>query len=160
MTNFLDRIRSAPTGLAPIALLALLSIAPAPGLGAQASAVSVTNAWVREVPAGRKTTAVFLVLENSGPTERAVVSGSTVVADTLELHEMKREGGMMAMSPVQRIAVPAKGSVELRPGGLHLMLFGVRQPLAAGDTVPLRLVLDDGSRIEVRAEVRSMRPMP
>jgi copper(I)-binding protein len=55
--------------------------------------------------------------------------------------------------------VPARGEVSLRPGGLHLMLFGLAAPLAEGDTVQMTLTLDDGSTLDVRAAVRTMRGM-
>jgi copper(I)-binding protein len=141
--------------LAVTIALGMLPLA-APRLTAQSSPVTAKEAWVREAPTGRKVTAVFLRLENSGATERHLVRGATEAADTLELHEMKREGGMMRMSPVSRITVPAHGEVLLRPGGLHLMLFGLHRPLAAGDTIRVTLTLDDGTRLEVPAEVRSM----
>jgi copper(I)-binding protein len=98
-------------------------------------------------------------VENSGAAARKIVSGKASVGDTLELHEMKREGGMMQMSPVREIAVPANGKVELRPGGLHLMLFGLKKPLVPGDTVRVELTLDDGSRVTVAAPVRKMGQM-
>jgi copper(I)-binding protein len=141
-----------------LALALALGMIPivSPRLAAQGAPVSAKEAWVREAPEGRKVTAVFLRLENSGATERHLVRGATEAADTLELHEMKREGGMMRMSPVSRITVPAHGEVLLRPGGLHLMLFGLHRPLAAGDTIRVTLTLDDGTRLEVPAEVRSM----
>ena len=125
-------------------------------LGAQTGAVTVRDAWVREAPAGRAVTAAFLVVENSGSAVRQIVKGSTEIAETLELHEMKRDGATMSMSPVKSIEIPAGGKVELRPGGLHLMLFGVKKPLAAGDAVTLKLVLDDGTVLTVPAQVRGM----
>jgi copper(I)-binding protein len=142
------------------ALLAAVLFAAVTGAASSAAAQTATvtakDVWVREAPAGRPTTAVFLVLTNSGTTARHVVSGATAVADTLELHEMKRDGNMMQMSPVSRITIPAGGDVTLRPGGLHLMLFGLRKPLVAGDTIRVSLTLDDGTKLEVPAEVRRM----
>jgi copper(I)-binding protein len=123
---------------------------------AQTASVTAKDVWVREAPAGRPTTAIFLVLTNTGSTVRHLVHGATDVADTLELHEMKRDGNMMQMSPVSRITVPAGGDVTLRPGGLHLMLFGLRRPLVAGDTIRVSLTLDDGTKLDVPAEVRAM----
>jgi copper(I)-binding protein len=128
-------------------------------LGAQSNPVTARDAWVREAPAGRVVTGVFVTVENSGAAPRKIVSGKASVGDTLELHEMKREGGMMQMSPVREIAVPANGKVELRPGGLHLMLFGLKKPLVPGDTVRVELTLDDGSRVSVAAPVRKMGQM-
>lgn len=135
------------------ALALLVSATP---LVAQPPAVTASDVWVREAPAGRNVTAVFLELRNAGRVDRQLVRGSTPAADTLELHEMKRDGGMMRMAPVTQITVPASGSVSLRPGGLHLMLFGVKQPLAPSDTIPVTLTFDDGSTLAVRAAVRSM----
>lgn len=143
-----------PALLAAVPLTALAGAASS--AAAQTATVTAKDVWVREAPAGRPTTAVFLVLTNSGTTARHVVSGATAVADTLELHEMKRDGNMMQMSPVSRITVPAGGDVTLRPGGLHLMLFGLRKPLVAGDTIRVSLTLDDGTKLEVPAEVRAM----
>jgi len=126
---------------------------------AQSSTVRARDAWVREAPAGRAVTAAFLILENSGA-ERAVVRGSTDAAETLELHEMRRDGATMSMAPVKSISIPANGRVELKPGGLHLMLFGVKKPLLDGDSVSLRLQLDDGTTLTVPARVRRPQGMP
>lgn len=152
--NAIARSLSRCSGLAAL-LFAAAATAPRTAM-AQAATVTAKDVWVREAPAGRPTTAVFLVLTNNGPAARHVVSGATAAADTLELHEMKRDGNMMQMSPVSRITIPAGGDVTLRPGGLHLMLFGLRKPLVAGDTIRVSLTLDDGTKLEVPAEVRAM----
>ncbi|MCC7054332.1 MAG: copper chaperone PCu(A)C [Gemmatimonadaceae bacterium] len=146
-----------------LALVTTLSAVSAGALSAQATpaaAVTATGAWVREAPAGRKVTAIFLTAQNTSGTARSIVSGSTDVSDTLELHEMKRENGMMRMSPVSSIVVPANGKAELRPGGLHLMLFGLKRPLVAGDSVHVTLTLDSGARVSFVAPVRAMGSMP
>lgn len=127
--------------------------------GTATSTITVRDAWVREAGAGRPVTAAFMVLENKGDAVRALVRGAASVGDTLELHEMKRDEGMMRMSPVPRIEVPAHGETALRPGGLHLMIFGLKAPLAAGDSVRLTLTLDDGSTLRVMAPVRPMQGM-
>jgi len=140
-------------------MVTIISLTGAHELSAQAAGVTVREAWVREAGAGRPTTAAFLVLENKGDAPRALVRGAASVGDTLELHEMKRDSGMMRMSPVTRIVVPAHGETALRPGGLHLMIFGLKAPLAVGDSVRITLTLDDGSTLQVMAPVRSMRGM-
>ena len=154
LTTFISRLSRGLVGAAALALVSGTTLV------AQASTVTTKDAWVREAPAGRKVTAIFLTALNSGNAARSIVSGVSDVSDTLELHEMKREGEMMRMSPVPSIAVPANGQVELRPGGLHLMLFGLKKPLAAGDTVHVTLTLDNGSRVMLNAPVRAMRQMP
>ncbi|HQW66467.1 MAG TPA: copper chaperone PCu(A)C, partial [Gemmatimonadales bacterium] len=132
---------------------------PTMPVSAQSATVTVRDAWVREAGAGRPTTAAFMILENKGAVLRALLRGSASVGDTLELHEMKRDDGMMRMSPVQRIEIPAHGEVALRPGGLHLMIFGLKAPLTATDSVALTLTFDDGSVLTLKAPVRPMQGM-
>lgn len=143
------------------ALLGVLAafVLPAMPVSAQSATVTVRDAWVREAGAGRPTTAAFMILENKGAVLRALIRGSASVGDTLELHEMKRDDGMMRMSPVQRIEIPAHGEVALRPGGLHLMIFGLKAPLTATDSVALTLTFDDGSVLTLKAPVRPMQGM-
>jgi len=142
-----------------LAALTLSAVAGTP-ISAQSATVTASDAWVREAPAGRAVTGMFLVLKNTGSTERSILRGKADAGDTLELHEMKRENGMMRMSPVQAIVVPAGGEMALRPGGYHLMLFGLKKPLVPGDTVRATLTLDDGSQVRVVAPVRAMGRMP
>ena len=139
-----------------LALATLIASAVRAPLAAQTATVSASDAWVREVPAGRGTTGMFVVLKNGGTAERKIVRGKADVGDTLELHEMKNENGMMRMSPVQAISIPAGGETALRPGGYHLMLFGLKKPLTVGDTVRATLTFDDGSTVRVVAPVRAM----
>lgn len=120
-----------------------------------APALSVRDAWVRATPAGRQMTGAFMVIDNTSSTPRALVSVTADVASPVELHEMKQDGGMMRMSPVKQIDVPARGRVELKPGSFHLMLFGLKAPLTAGQTVNVTLVFDDGTKLPVKAEVRA-----
>ncbi|MBL0173035.1 MAG: copper chaperone PCu(A)C [Gemmatimonadaceae bacterium] len=128
-------------------------------LHAQTAPVTVRDAWVREPAASRKTTAAFLVIENAGTTKRAIVSASSDAAETVELHEMVRDGAMMKMSPVKTIDVPANGKTELKPGGLHIMMFGLKKQPVAGDTLRITLTLDDGTKTIVAAPVRKMEGM-
>jgi copper(I)-binding protein len=112
------------------------------GLLAQESTVVAQNAWARPPAPSRDMTGLFLVLENHSAQKRAVVGGSSDAADKVELHEMKNEGGMMRMSPVSQIDVPANGKTELKPGGLHVMLFGLKGKPVEGDTFVVTLKLD------------------
>ena len=150
----------ASTSLRGIAAFLGVTLLPAIALSAQTATVTVRDVWVREAAAGRPTTAAFLVLENKGDVVRALLRGTASVGDTLELHEMKRDNGMMRMSPVARIEIPAHGEVALRPGGLHLMIFGLKAPLTVADTVALTLTFDDGKTLSLKAPVRAMQGMP
>ncbi|NCC28249.1 MAG: copper chaperone PCu(A)C, partial [Gammaproteobacteria bacterium] len=76
------------------------------------------------------------------------------VSEVVELHTHVEEDGMMRMRRIEKIEIPAGETVTLKPGGLHVMLIGLKQPLEPGDTVDLALTFEDGSRIPVQAPVR------
>lgn len=122
---------------------------------AQAPAISARDVWVREARQSRSETAAFGVLTNTGTADRALVSAAADMAEKVELHETRMDGGMMRMMPVARIVIPAGGRVELKPGGLHLMLFGVSPDAKQGTTAAIRLTLDDGTTLSVPAPVRA-----
>jgi copper(I)-binding protein len=123
-----------------------------------AAQVAVTEPWVRGTVAGQKATGAFMQL--SSPVDTALVAVTSPAAKIAEVHEMKMEGGMMKMRAVDKVAIPAGKSVELKPGGYHVMLVDLVAPLKEGDTVPLKLTFEDkgGTKqtIDVRAEVRPL----
>lgn len=119
-----------------------------------ASALTIHDAWVRQPTGDRKDAGAFAIVENSSATTRAIVSASADIAEKVELHEMKMVGAMMRMSPVKRIDVPAHGKAELKPGGYHVMLFGLKKTPMVGDTFTLTLTFDDGSTASATASVR------
>jgi copper(I)-binding protein len=141
--------------LAVTCAAAALAISGTPTAHAQtASALTIRDAWLRQPTGDRKQAGAFAVVENSSATARAIVSASADIADKAELHEMKMAEGMMRMSPVKRIDVPAHGKAELKPGGYHVMLFGLKKMPMAGDTFTLTLTFDDGSTASATASVR------
>lgn len=124
-------------------------------LGAVAqSTVTVSGVWVRETVPGRNVTAAYAVVENPGSTDLQITGASADVAGRVEMHEMTRSGDMMKMAPVKTITVPAKGKVELKPGGLHIMLFDLKRPLKDGETVELSLTTDKGATVKAKAPVK------
>lgn len=135
------------------AAVTLVASAPSDAV-AQAPVLTAHDAWAREPMGGRNMTGVFVVVENAGATPRAIVSAATDAAEKVELHEMKNDGGMMRMSPVKQIDVPAKGKVELKPGSFHVMLFGIKGKPAAGDKMNLTLTFDDGTKVTTEAQFR------
>ena len=148
MTNHRTR------GLLTAALLALTPAAWA------ADAVTVTQPYARAVPPGQPNSAVFMTLSNASAAPRALIEARSTAAKTVELHTHRLENGMMKMVRIDRIAIPAKGTVELKPGGLHVMLIGLTAPLKAGDTVKVDLKFDDGAAETVTAPVREIQPPP
>ncbi len=109
--------------------------------------------WSRAAGAGR-TGAGYLTLRNSGAADR-LVSARAAIATTVELHTHIHDNGVMRMRPVEAIDVPANGTVTLEPGGLHLMLLELKQPLRQGETVPVTLVFERAGEVQVQLAVQS-----
>jgi len=110
----------------------------APGV----AAVDVKDAWVRPAVPGQSGTGAFMKL--SAPSGARLVGVQTPVAGVAEVHEMKMEGDMMKMRAVQGgLELPARQTVELKPGGYHLMLMDLKQAVTSGGTVPLTLQFED-----------------
>jgi copper(I)-binding protein len=137
---------------------AMLFMAPA---FAQTSAQSltVTDAYVRAPAPSAPSTGAFMVIRNGGTAERRVLKAHSNAARVVELHTHRNEGGVMKMRPVADIAVAAGGETILKPGGLHVMLIDLQQPLKEGDVVPITLSFDDGSTVKVDAPVKKLQMM-
>ena len=106
---------------------------------ARAQPVSVKDAWVRAPAPGQKVAAAYMELVSRAPL--ALTGVASPAAGSAELHATSMEGGVMRMRPVTRIELPAGGTVKLAPGGLHVMLVDLKQPLKPGDKVPLTLTV-------------------
>lgn len=137
------------------AFAALGACSPAPS--AQPGGLSVSNAWSMATPPGAAVGAGYLTISNQTGAAVRLIGGETPAAERVEIHTMSMDGGVMTMRPVDGgLEIPAGGAVELKPGGLHLMLIGLRAPLSEGGSVPLTLVFDNGARIEAPLAVRAM----
>lgn len=116
--------------------------------------IAVTEAWARPSPMVERAGAAYMVITNGGSTDDRLISATTEVAATVELHETKNEGGMMAMAPVDGIMIPANGQADLEPGGYHIMLIDLTRALKAGETITLVLTFEQAGELQVTAEVR------
>jgi copper(I)-binding protein len=120
--------------------------------------VAVTDVWIRGTVAGQRATGAFMQLVS--PVDVALVAVATPTAKTAEIHSSALEGGVMKMSAIDSLALPAGKTVELRPGGYHVMLLDLVQPLREGDNVPMTLTFTDASgrktTQEVNATVRAL----
>jgi copper(I)-binding protein len=95
-----------------------------------------------------------MLLRNPGRDDLRLVSAASDAAKSVELHETKMSGGMMQMSPVADIPVPAGKEVELKPGGLHVMMIGTTRELKVGDKINLTLTFDRGPALQVSVDVK------
>lgn len=117
-------------------LIALIAAGCAmPANEAQAQPVAVKDAWARAPAPGQKVAGAYKELVSR--THMALTAVASPAAAGVELHSTSMEAGVMRMRPVARIELPAGKPVKLAPGGLHIMLVDIKQPLKPGDKVPL-----------------------
>ena len=108
-----------------------------------AGSVEADRAWARATLPGQSNSAVFLRLRNTGDESAMVIAAKAAGVRAVEIHKHEKDGGMMRMREVPVLEIPASGQQLFAPGGYHLMLFDVAQPLRAGATIELTLWLDD-----------------
>ncbi|MBP6726595.1 MAG: copper chaperone PCu(A)C [Thauera sp.] len=137
-----------------IALAALLGLCTLPAL----AEVTVAEAWVRATVPAQKATGAFMHLKSDA--DARLVSAASPVAGVVEIHEMLMDKDVMKMNRIDGLDLPAGQSVELKPGGYHVMLMDLQAQVKEGDAVPLTLVVEnkDGSRqtLEVTAPARAL----
>jgi copper(I)-binding protein len=129
-----------------------LSLAIA-GAAAAAGPVEVSNAWARATAPSAKTGVAYLTIANKGAADDRLVSAETPAAAKAEPHMTTNDNGVMKMRPVPAIAVKAGQQLELKPGGFHLMLVGLKAPLKEGQSIPLTLNFEKAGKVEVMVKV-------
>jgi hypothetical protein len=136
-------------------ILGLAGGAPAADV-AQVGTVTIHEPWARASLGNAPNSAVYMTLETTGEAPDRLVASSTPVAGRAELHSHVMDGGVARMRPVDSVEVAPGAPTVLAPGGLHIMLIGLRQKLAPGDSVPLTLVFEQAGAITIEAPVRGM----
>jgi periplasmic copper chaperone A len=122
---------------------------------AGAKAISVIAPWSRATPGASKNGAVFLEIKSVADEADKLLSASGVVAENIEIHNHINDNGIMQMRRVDFIEIVEGGSTKLVPGGYHIMLLGLKQPLKAGETFKLKLTFEKAGAIEVDVAVRA-----
>lgn len=121
------------------------------GSVAYAQGVDASKLWVRSTVQGQKSSGAFMTL--TAKENMQLVGISTSVAGVAEVHEMKMEGDVMKMRAMPVLDLPAGKAVSLQPGGYHLMLMQLKQPLVKGSEVPLTLHFKDAKGVESQMQV-------
>lgn len=135
----------------------LLGLSHAALAQAAADQVTVKDPYVRAVPPGQPNSASFMTLHNGGKQQHALVGAESPVSKIVELHTHNMVDGMMRMRPVDKIDLPAGEMTGLEPGGLHVMLIGLKQQLVPDETISMTLVFEDGSKKKITMPVRKLR---
>lgn len=136
-----------------MAVAAILCASPA-----WADEVTVDSAWARATVPGQDTGAVFLNIISQR--DARIIAVASPVADSAEIHSMAHDNGMMKMREVPSLPLPAGQKVILGSGGYHLMLLGLKRPLATGESIPLTFTVQFSDKrketIRVAAIVKSL----
>ncbi len=123
-----------------------------------AADLAISSPWVRGTVPAQKATGAFMTLSSKAGVR--IVGASSPAAGVTELHSMVVENGVMKMRPIESLAVPAGGSVELKPGGYHVMLMQLKGPVTEGSTVPITLMVEGADKkieaVSVDAPVQSL----
>lgn len=118
-----------------------------------AQSVEIRDAWARATVKGQTATGAFMKI--TARDGARLIGASSPAAGVTEVHEMKMEGDIMKMRAVQGgLDLPAGKTVELKPGGYHMMMMDLKAPLAKDSTVPLTLVFKDAKGVESKMELK------
>src|SRR6266566_4652226 len=143
-------------------ILAALLLAGAFGSGATSAhdyalkSLKIDHPFARATPPGAKVAGVFVTVENTGSKTDRLLSASTPIAGIAGLHQMSVDAGVMRMRGVAALEVRPGEKLQLKPGGYHVMLSELKQPLKVGDKFPLTLKFQNAGVIEVSVWVEEM----
>jgi hypothetical protein len=129
-------------------LLSALMLAATSMAQPSSPAVSVDGAWARASVPGQKGTGAFMKL--TAKESMTLVAAASPAAGVAEVHEMKMEGDVMRMRALPSLELPAGKTVELKPGGYHVMLMDLKAPLTKGSMIPITLTFKDAKGAETR----------
>ncbi|MGQ9365875.1 copper chaperone PCu(A)C [Azospirillum sp. A39] len=136
------------------------ALAAGPVLAADAPAgsagtIAVVAPWARATAPHAKVGGAYMTLTNSGSTADRLLSAASPAAEKVELHTHLMDQGVMRMRPVEDIAVEPGTPTVLQPGGLHVMLMGLKQPLTEGSRFPLTLTFETAGAVTVEVPVQA-----
>lgn len=116
-----------------------------------ADGIEIQTPWTRAVPPTSKVGAGYMTVVNTGTADDRLIAARSGIAARVEIHEMTMDAGVMRMRELKDgLAVAAGQSVELKPGGYHVMFMGLREPIKAGDVVDVTLVFEGAGEIAVK----------
>jgi len=139
------------------AIFALVLVGPASAEDVKAGDLVITQAWTRATPNGAKIGGGYLTIENKGTTPDRLVTGTGDIAGRMEIHEMAMDNGVMKMRPLDKgLAIEPGKTVKLAPGGYHLMMFDLKNPLKQGEKVPVTLQFEKAGKVTVSLDVQGV----
>jgi copper(I)-binding protein len=122
--------------------------------------IAIGHPHARATAPGQPTGGAYLRIENHGTQADRLVSASAEVSKSVELHQMQMQGDVMRMRQVDAVEIPPNKSVVLEPGGLHIMLVGLKAPLKEGDRFPMTLRFERAGEVKVDVMVQAVKSEP
>ena len=116
---------------------------------AKVGTITIGHPWARATPGAVKNSAAFMMFDNKGAADKLIgVSGE--IAKEIQIHSMITESGVMKMREIKSLDIPANGMAELKPGGFHVMLIGLKDGLKEGEKFPLKLKFENAGEVTVQ----------
>ena len=142
-----------------VALIAFGVTAHAQAQTSHPSTIGVENAWARATPAGAKTGAAYVAVINNGGTSDRLLSAATPLAQEVQFHRETKDNGISRMRELHRVEIDPGAKVIFKPGDMHMMMVGLKQPLKEGETFPLTLTFEKAGKIDVTVSVAKVGAM-
>jgi copper(I)-binding protein len=121
--------------------------------------IKIEQVWARATPSGAQTGAAYMTLINNGASADRLVSASTPVAHQIQFHKETEDNGVSRMREVHNVELSPGGKVIFKPGDMHMMIVGIRQPLKEGQTFPLTLQFEKAGQIDVTVPIKKVGAM-
>jgi hypothetical protein len=138
-------------------MLAAALALPAYAEDVTAGSVKISVPWARATPKGAAVGAGYMTITNNGSAPDRLVGGASDVSNRFEIHEMTMDNGVMRMRPMPKgIEIKPGQSIELKPGGNHVMFLGLKKPLAQGEHVKATLAFEKAGKVDVDFTVESI----
>ena len=118
--------------------------------------IEIEEAYARASIPNVPNSAAFFVIKNNSDKDIAITSANSDIAEKNELHTHIEENKMMKMMKIEKLVVPAKSSLELKSGGDHVMLMGLKKELKVGDEISLELSFSDGDKKSIKVPVKDL----
>ena len=124
-----------------------------------ASTIVVQQPWARATPGGATTGAAYMTLMNNGASADRLLSATTPLADAIQFHKETEDNGVSRMREIHSVDLDPGAKVIFRPGEMHLMIVGLKQPLTEGKTFPLALQFEKAGSIELKVPIEPVGAM-
>ncbi len=149
-----------PRKLFALGAMALLTTGASLAQAQQAGHIQIEHPWARATAPGQTTGAGYMAIKNTGTADDALLSVESGVADMTELHQTVSNGSMAKMEPAKKLPLPKGQTVQISPGGYHIMFMHIKAPFKQGDKIPATLTFEKAGKVAVEFQVEPLTYQP